>query len=127
MFRYTLFFLVFISFGLHAQKPLKKKFLGRYHGEIGAYKINTGAQFIDVAQTDILVTLRKSDLDFTIGKNQMTLPYTWKKKDKQLIIIEFTRSTDETLETLILTKNRKEITREGIFPQPKAILKKIKK
>jgi hypothetical protein len=55
------------------------------------------------------------------------VPYSWVKKDKKTIQIEFLRSIDETKEIVILTKKSKEILREGVYPQPKCILKKVKK
>lgn len=126
MIRILLIIFLFLFSGLNAQKPFKKKFLGKYEGEIGAYTINTGSQFIEVSSVYISVTIRKKDLEFTIGRNKMVVPYLWKKKDKRQLVIEFTRSADNTPETLILNKKSKEILREGIFPQPQVILKKLK-
>ena len=121
-----LIFLVSTSF-VSAQKPLKKKFLGEYEGEISAYKINTGSQFIDVLATPVYLTIEKTELVFKVGRNEMTLPYTWTKKDKKTLEIVFTRSTDETKEILKLTKKTREIMREGLYPQPNCILKKVRK
>lgn len=122
-----IFIFLVISALLNAQKPLKKKFLGKYEGEIPAYKINTGSQFIDVSSTSISLTIQKNVLVFMVGRNEMTVPYSWIKKDKKTIQIEFLRSIDETKEIVILTKKTKEILREGVYPQPKCILKKVKK
>jgi hypothetical protein len=122
-----IFIFLIISAFVNAQKPLKKKFLGKYEGEISAYKINTGSQFIDVSSTSISLNIQKNELVFTIGRNEMTIPYSWIKKDKKTIQIEFLRSVDETKEIVILTKKTKEILREGVYPQPKCILKKAKK
>lgn len=122
-----IFIFLVISALLNAQKPLKKKFLGKYEGEIPAYKINTGSQFIDVSSTSISLTIQKNELVFMVGRNEMTVPYSWTKKDKKTIQIEFLRSIDETKEIVILTKKTKEILREGVYPQPKCILKKVKK
>lgn len=126
MIRISLIIFIFLFSGLNAQKPFKKKFLGKYEGEIGAYTINTGAQFIEVSSVYISVTMRKKDLEFTIGRNKIAAPYSWEKKDKKLLVIKFTRSVENTAETLILNKKTKEILREGIYPQPKVILKKVK-
>ena len=122
-----IFIFLVISALSNAQKPLKKKFLGKYEGEIPAYKINTGSQFIDVSSTSISLTIQKNELVFMVGRNEMTVPYSWTKKDKKTIQIEFLRSIDETKEIVILTKKTKEILREGVYPQPKCILKKVKK
>lgn len=121
-----LFFLVFSTY-LNAQKTLKKKYFGKYVGEIPAYKINTGSQFIDVSSTSISILIQKKDLVFKVGRNEMTVPYSWAKRDKKTIQIEFLRSIDETKEIVILTKKTKEILREGLYPQPKCILKKVKR
>lgn len=124
----ALFFIcLVVTSYLSAQKPLKKKFRGEYEGEIAAYKVNTGGQFIDVLSTPILLTIQKKDLIFKVGRNEMTVPYTWIKKDKKTIQIAFLRSVDETKEVLILTKKTKYIIREGIYPQPNCLLKKIRK
>ena len=95
-------------------------------GQIEGYKLNTGSQLIDVASTDISIKLRKTDLDFTIGRNEMTIPYTWEKKDKTTLILTFKRTVDESPETLFLYKKTKLIMRVGIFPQPNAKLTKKK-
>lgn len=121
-----LIFLVFTSC-LNAQKALKKKYCGSYEGEIAAYKINTGSQLIDVSSTTVSVKILKKELTFKVGRNEMIVPYKWIKKDKKSIQIEFTRMTDETKEILILNKKTKEILREGLYPQPKCVLKKVKK
>lgn len=127
MTRSFIFIFLVISVLSNAQKPLKKKFLGKYVGEIPAYKINTGSQFIDVTSTSISLNIQKNELVFAVGRNEMTVPYNWIKKDKKTIQIEFLRSVDETKEIVILTKKTKEILREGVYPQPKCILKKVKK
>jgi hypothetical protein len=100
--QWVLFFFLCATLSIVAQKPLKKKLLGEYSGKIGAYKINTGSQLIDVASTDISVQLRKTDLNFAIGRNEMTVPYTWVKKDKTTFIITFERGVDNSPETLLL-------------------------
>ena len=112
---------------VNAQKPLKKKFFGKYEGEIAAYKINSGSQFIDVSSTPISIVIQKKDLVLKVGRNEMNVAYTWSKKDKKTIQIEFIRAIDETKEIVILTKKSKEILREGIYPQPKCVLKKVRK
>lgn len=112
---------------VNAQKPLKKKFFGKYEGEIAAYKINTGSQFIDVSSTPISIVIQKKDLVLKVGRNEMNVAYTWSKKDKKTIQIEFIRPIDETKELVILTKKSKEILREGIYPQPKCVLRKVRK
>ncbi len=124
---WMLFYFLFASLAVVAQKPLKKKLLGEYVGQIAAYKLNVGSQLIDVASTEISVKLRKTDLDFTIGRNEMTVPYTWEKKDKTTFIVTFNRSVDESPETLLLYKKTKSMKRLGLFPQPDAILNKKKK
>jgi hypothetical protein len=112
---------------VNAQKPLKKKFFGKYEGEIAAYKINSGSQFIDVSSTPISIVIQKKDLVLKVGRNEMNVAYTWSKKDKKTIQIEFIRPIDETKELVILTKKSKEILREGIYPQPKCVLRKVRK
>lgn len=124
----ALFLLLLISSSfVNAQKPLKKKFFGKYEGEIAAYKINTGSQFIDVSSTPISIVIQKKDLVLKVGRNEMNVVYTWSKKDKKTIQIEFIRAIDETKEIVILTKKSKEILREGIYPQPKCVLRKVRK
>lgn len=125
--QWMLFFFLWASFSVVAQKPLKKRFYGEYTGQIGAYKLNTGSQLIDVASTDVSVKLRKTDLNFTIGRNEMTVHYTWEKRDKTTLILTFKRAVDESPETLFLDKKTKSITRLGLFPQPNAQLTKKKK
>lgn len=127
MLRILLFILLFSSTSINAQKGFKKKFLGKYEGQIAAYKINSGSQFIDVSSTNVSLIIRKENITFSIGKNEMTGPYIWSKKDKKTILIEFSRPIDETKEIFVLTKKTKEIIRQGIYPQPTTTLRKVKK
>lgn len=125
--QWMLFFFLLASFAVVAQKPLKKRFCGEYTGQIGAYKLNTGSQLIDVSATDISVKIKKTELDFTIGRNEMTVPYAWEKKDKNTIQLTFVRTVDQAPETLFLNRKSKTIKRIGIFPQPDVLLSKQKK
>lgn len=127
MTKFFIFIFLLISAFTNAQKPLKKRFLGKYEGEISGYKINTGSQFIDVSSASISLTIQKNELIFMVGRNEMSVPYSWIKKDKKTIQIEFVRTVDESKEIIFLTKKTKEILREGIYPQPKCVLKKVKK
>jgi hypothetical protein len=124
---WLLFFFLWASLSTVAQKPLKKRFCVEYVGQIEAYKLNTGSQLIDVVSADISIKLRKTDLDFTIGRNEMTVPYTLNKKDKTTLILTFKRAVDESPETLFLYKKTKSIKRLGLFPQPDVQLSKVKK
>jgi hypothetical protein len=124
---WMLFYFLCASLTVVAQKPLKKKLLGEYVGKIAAYKLNGGSQLIDVASTEISVKLRKTDLDFAIGRNEMTVPYTWVKKDKTTFIVSFNRAVDESPETLLLYKKTKSMKRIGLFPQPDVELEKRKR
>ena len=123
----VLFFFLCASLSIVAQKPLKKRLLGEYTGQIAAYKLNTGSQLIEVSSTKISVKLKKTDLDFTIGRNEMTVPYSWEKKDKTTFIVTFKRAVDESPETLLLYKKTKSMKRIGLFPQPDAQLEKRKR
>ena len=125
--QWLLFIFLWASFSVDAQKPLKKRFCGEYRGQIGAYKLNTGSQLIDVSATDISVNLKKTNLDFIIGRNEMTVSYAWEKKDKNTIQLTFVRTVDQAPETLLLTRKSKTIKRIGIFPQPDVLLIKQKK
>lgn len=127
MTKFFIFIFLLISAFTNAQKPLKKRFLGKYEGVISGYKINTGSQFIDVSSASISLTIQKNELIFMVGRNEMSVPYSWIKKDKKTIQIEFVRTVDESKEIIFLTKKTKEILREGIYPQPKCVLKKVKK
>jgi len=124
---WMLFYFLCASLTFVAQKPLKKKLLGEYVGKIAAYKLNAGSQLIEVASTETSVKLRKTDLVFAIGRNEMTVPYTWVKKDKTTFIITFERGVDNSPETLLLDKKTKSMKRIGLFPQPDVQLEKRKR
>ena len=80
-----------------------------------------------MSSTPISIVIQKKDLVLKVGRNEMNVAYTWSKKDKKTIQIEFIRPIDETKEIVILTKKSKEILREGIYPQPKCVLRKVRK
>lgn len=122
-----IFFLLFFSFFLQsiAFGQLKKSLYGKYTGNIPAYEINTGTENIAVSKAPISIQLTSKTLALQIGNQSFT--GTWKLlfEAKGYYVIEGEIDNQAATERIIIYKKGKKISREGLRPQPDAMLKKV--
>lgn len=106
---------------------LKRRYLGSYKGVIPAYSIDTGLEEIEVAATPILVHLEKEQVSITIGNRTLQGTYDVMFKADKYYLIDAEVNGELAHEKILVYKRGKKISRDGMYPQPVATLKKIKR
>jgi hypothetical protein len=107
-------------------QQIKKKLYGTYWGTIAAYKMDIGQTVVDVNAAKIQITLLdNATAEQTIGSK--TLKGTWSITDteKTYYVIVLKLEGQEAEERLLLYKKTRTMVREGIFPQPDAMLEQL--
>ncbi len=122
-------FTLFIVLTLNAfSQKIKWKYRGVYTGEIPAYGFHSGNQYVEVESVDITIELKKKSVHLKIGENEMTGTFKIIKDKKRILYLNFKRPNDFGTEKLIISRKKRNLTRESFYPQPqKIILKKAKK
>lgn len=121
------FILVFtVPLMAYGQKKieLKKRFLGKYKGEIPSYNIDTGEKIMKVSSSAIYLALNKKDLTLTIGNNELHGTYSVMFKAKTYFLVDAKIDGQLATERLIIYKRGRKISRDGMYPQPVTELKK---
>ena len=121
------FILVFtVPLMAYGQKKieLKKRFLGKYKGEIPSYNIDTGEKIKKVSSSAIYLALNKKDLTLTIGNNELHGTYSVMFKAKTYFLVDAKIDGQLATERLIIYKRGRKISRDGMYPQPVSELKK---
>ena len=103
---------------------LKKRFLGKYKGEIPSYNIDTGEKIMKVSSSAIYLALNKKDLTLTIGNNELHGTYSVMFKAKTYFLVDAKIDGQLATERLIIYKRGRKISRDGMYPQPVTELKK---
>ncbi len=118
-------FLVFPMIGL-SQRPiqLKPKYYGIYKGKIPAFLMDSGKDLLSVEDSPITVEIRRESIVFTIGSNKKSGDYKILLEAKDYFILDCKINGQAANERLMVFKKGDKITREGLFPQPNANLKK---
>lgn len=120
-----LFLVPLLSFG-QKQVKLKKKYFGKYVGEVPAYKMDTGSGVIDVSSSAIYVLIDKEVIAVTIGNNKLTGTYDVLFEAKGYYLLDAKMEGQIAAERILVYKRGKRISRDGMFPQPVSDLKKSK-
>jgi hypothetical protein len=128
--RYVLVIAVFFLSGLivTAQKELKlsKKYLGDYKGVIPAYILPTSGGEARVNETSIEVTINESTIEVVIGQLRRKDNYVILFESKGYFLLECKVEGQPVAERIVVYKRGKKIGRDGLYPQPTAILFKQK-
>jgi len=106
---------------------LKKTYLGKYEGTIPAYEINTGSERIEVEAAAIEIRLEAAKIAMHIGDGRATGTYTVLFDTRAYFVLEAKMDGHPAPERIIVYRKGKKISREGIRPQPDALLEKQKK
>jgi hypothetical protein len=114
-------FLTSATFG----QSLKKKFLGTYSGTVPAYKIDIGSGVVDVAAAGLAIELTAEGVTQTLGKSVRKGTWRIDEAEKAYYVILLRLEGQIAEERIVLQKKSKEMVREGIFPQPDALLRKM--
>jgi hypothetical protein len=119
--------LLFIFVSSNSFSQLKKNTLGTYTGTISGYEINTGQQFLQVAAIPIEVQVSKDSLIVQIGTSTLRGVYEILLDKSDYYVLVGTMKGQLASERIVLYKKGKKLSREGIQPQPDAMLTKKKK
>jgi hypothetical protein len=116
-------------FALNAQKEikLKRKYLAKYEGVVPAYSIGSALEIVDVDETPITVTIGKEVIYTTIGERKLQGTYTIMFEADTYYLLDATMTGQLANERILIYKRGKKISRDGMYPQPLADLKKKRK
>ncbi|MCT4561333.1 MAG: hypothetical protein N4A41_08155 [Crocinitomicaceae bacterium] len=115
-------FVLFVSTFGHSQESLKSKYFGTYSGKINAYKMETAGELMTVSETPIKIEIRDQQLFMTIGKTSYKGTYKLLFETSDYFLIEAKMEGQEIAERVMVYKKGKKISRDGLYPQPNAIL-----
>lgn len=116
-------------FVLSAQKEikLKRKYLAKYVGVVPAYSMGSALEVVDVDETPITVTIGKEVIYTTIGERKLQGTYTVMFEADTYYLLDATMTGQLANERILVYKRGKKISRDGMYPQPLADLKKKRK
>lgn len=126
--RFFFFLLLTLPLLFSAQKELtlKRKYFGKYKGEIPSYNVDTGEKIMKVGATAIYVEIGKNDISITIGKNKNHGVYSVMFKAQSYYLLDCKMDNQLATERIMVYKRGRKISRDGLFPQPLSNLKKYK-
>ena len=128
--RKALFFVLIIFPILVEAQPapnLKKKCFGTYAGTIPAYKYDSGSKLLDVAETDILLTINQKTVSIKIGANEQVYTYNIFFEASNYFLLNCTNPGNIVNERILVYKKGDKISRDGLYPQPTTQLLRKKK
>lgn len=119
----------FLPLVLDAQKPidLKNKYLGYYEGTIPSFKMDSGEDLITVQETPIKIVISEEKVSIEIGQNKISGSYTVLFKGDGYWVLDCRMEDQLAGERIVVFKKGKTITREGLYPQPNAMLERTGK
>lgn len=128
MHKVAIILMLLIPLGSLSQKEvkLKKKFISHYKGTIPPYEMDTGEKTIQVSSTPIYVEITKDSLFVNIGNNVLRGTYYIMFQAKTYYLLEAKIDGQLATERIMVYKRGKHISRDGMYPQPIAELKRYK-
>jgi hypothetical protein len=124
----VLFLFLTLSYCGFSQKTvaLKKKYFGSYIGEIPSYSFDAEDGQIDVAAATIKINIKAKDIHFEIGMNVFEGSYKVLFEANNYFLLDCKVPNQLATERIMVFKKGKKISRDGLYPQPMAFLKKEK-
>ena len=116
-----LLFLSIANIGL-SQERLKSKYYGEYKGKINSYKMETAGYLMDVEEVKISVEIGPSLVRMKIGKLDYNGTYEILFEAKEYYVIEVKLTDQPIPERIVIYKKGKKVSRDGLYPQPNALL-----
>lgn len=112
-----------------AQKDvsLKKKHQGYYEGTIPEYSVQSNGELHFVSSTPISITIGADVIQVRVGNNEMMGTYEVMFKAEQYFLLDVDIEGQLANERIMVYKQGKKLSRDGMFPQPVSTLKKVKK
>jgi hypothetical protein len=121
-------FLLCLPMLVAAQKEvtLKKRYFGKYKGNIPAYQMDTGDDLVDVSSSAIYILIGKEEASITIGNNVIHGKYKVMFMAKTYYLLDVTIDGQLATERILVYKRGRKLSRDGMYPQPVTELKKYK-
>ncbi len=116
---------LFITYSSLCQ--VKKRDQGVYKGLIPGYALNTGQDLIQVDSCTLQIRLEKNQIMIKIDDKLYEGTYQVHQKIKRTYVLHAETPYSDIKEEIILVGKDKSMSRKGLFPQPDAKLKKLKK
>lgn len=126
--RLFFFLILFIplTFSIQKELTLKRKYLGKYKGEIPSYNIDTGEKIMKVSSTAIYIEIEKDSIWITVGNNKNQGTYEVMFKAQTYYLLDCKMENQLATERIMVYKRGRKLSRDGLFPQPLSNLKKYK-
>ncbi len=112
-----------LTFG---QPSLKKRHFGRYEGSVPAYVMDSGKDLINIGSSLIIIDLREDFLTMTIGSNSARGSYSILFEGDNYYVLDCKMDGQLGTERIIVYNRGNKISRDGLYPQPSAMLIKTK-
>ena len=127
--KWMIVLLLILPFGLNAQKEikLKRRYLAKYEGTVPAYSMGSALEVVDVDETTITITIGRKFIYTTIGDRKLQGTYVVMFEADTYYLLDATMSGQMANERILVYKRGKKISRDGMYPQPLADLKKKRK
>jgi hypothetical protein len=127
-----IFTLVFISLFAESAATqtvrVKRKYCKTYQGEIPKYSAMLGQEIVEVSPIQIDINVKRDSLYLSIGNTRISGIYSAQKTtNSDEIQLTIPRENSGIEERIILNTAKKTLLRKGVFPQPDAILLRVKK
>ena len=107
---------------------VKRKYCKTYQGEIPKYSAMLGQEMVEVSSMQIDVQVKKDSLYLSIGNVRISGVYTAQKSTSpDEVVLTLPRENSGIEERIILNTTKKTLLRKGVFPQPDALLSRVKK
>lgn len=107
---------------------VKRKYCKTYQGEIPKYSAMLGQEMVEVSSMQIDIQVKKDSLYLSIGNVRISGVYTAQKStNPDEIVLTLPRENSGIEERVILNTSKKTLLRKGVFPQPDALLTRVKK
>lgn len=107
---------------------VKRKYCKTYQGEIPKYSAMLGQEMVEVSSMQIDIQVKKDSLYLSIGNVRISGVYTAQKSTSpNEVVLTLPRENSGIEERIILNTTKKTLLRKGVFPQPDALLSRVKK
>ena len=107
---------------------VKRKYCKTYQGEIPKYSAMLGQEMVEVSSMQIDIQVKKDSLYLSIGNVRISGVYTAQKStNPDEVVLTLPRENSGIEERIILNTTKKTLLRKGVFPQPDALLSRVKK
>ncbi len=103
-------------------KSIKRKYYGTYEGQINGYKFDAGDKLVEVNPIPIQIQINVGYLTIQIGKLTTHGDFEVLFEADDYYVLDATMENQSVGERIVVYKKGKKISRDGLYPQPSALL-----